>query len=272
MVPVLASVWLLTIGVPLAAAPDQTSAAAQSPTPPGGAQETSDSDEDPTRPVFISVRPEFYEMGDGVDRRLLVVRYDARVWPTLRVLGRGAPGILLRFEAPLVDVNVRGARATGLGDIYGQFVVVPYVRQGFAIAAGSGFLLPSATDELTGSDKWIVAPMVAPLWRMPRALFLVKLQNVTSVADDPGAPEVNYLLVTPFFVHTVGQRWWVMIDSESNTRWTDGGRTGFKSGVQLGRRVRTGIGIWIKPEVWWGPNRGGEWNLKAGIVWYERRR
>jgi hypothetical protein len=253
-----------------ACAPPPALAQNQPPAAAGAAEEV-ESDDDPTRPVFISIRPEFYNIGNDIDRRQLIARYDARVLPTLRMFTRGAPGFILRFEAPFVDVKAGSVDGAGLGDVYGQLLAIPYATRRFAFVAGSGFFAPTATHELTGTDKWTVAPLVAPLWRLPRGLFLVKVQNVTSVAGDDSRPDFNYLLVTPIYLHTVFQRWWVMADTETKTRWTNDGRTGIKSGVQIGRRVRRGIGLWAKPEFWWGPNRDGEWNLRFGLVWYERR-
>jgi hypothetical protein len=101
-------------------------------------------------------------------------------------------------------------------------------------------------------------------------MFFVKVQNFISVAGDADRADVNFLLLTPLFVHAVGRNWWVLLDSETKTKWTDGGRTGVKSGFQFGRLLGDNLGLWIKPEAWWGPNRDGQWNLKGGVVWYQR--
>jgi len=61
------------------------------------------------------------------------------------------------------------------------------------------------------------------------------------------------LLKRPTFVHFFKQRW-VLADFESKTDWMNHSRTGVKSDVQLGRNVSRGSGIWMKPELWWGPN------------------
>jgi len=67
---------------------------------------------------------------------------------------------------------------------------------------------------------------------------------------------LNYLLVAPAFVHLFKQRWWVLADFESKTDWPNHSRTGMKSGMQLGRNPSPGLGAWVKPEPWWGPNEG----------------
>jgi hypothetical protein len=98
----------------------------------------------------------------------------------------------------------------------------------------------------------------------------VKFQDFVSVAGDAKRPDFHFLLITPTIIRTLGRSSWVLIDSEWNTDWRRDGRTSAKSGVQFGRVLPTGVGLWVKPEVWWGDNRGGTWNLKTGLVWYRR--
>ena len=229
-----------------------------------------DNDSDPTRPVFLSVRPEFYSVSDDVEQRALILRFDARVLQGLRPFN-GAPGVLLRFEVPFMAADVRQDDASGLGDTYGQFLVMPYATPKFVWAIGTGFILPTASDELIGGGKWVLAPVGAPVWRFSQGLFFIKVQNFISIAGDRSRPDVNHLLITPTFIRAVSAAWWVLADSETKTRWADDGRTGVKSGFQVGRRLGQGVGLWVKPEVWWGPNRDGRWNLKFGLVWYQRR-
>ena len=218
-----------------------------------------ETDSDPTRPVFISFRPEFYK-SDRHYTQLLIGRYDT-AW---RVF-------ILRFEVPAVRTD-DGRRATaGLGDAYGQFLFAPYASGRFAVVVGSGLILPTAVDSRLGGGKWVLAPVTAPLWRFSRGLAYVKLQNFTSVGGHDGRAPVNYLLVTPTFIRGVGRAWWVLADTETKTDWRQDGQTGVKTGVQIGRRIASGVGLWVKPELWWGRNRDGIWNLKVGVVWYQRR-
>jgi hypothetical protein len=219
-----------------------------------------ETDSDPTRPVFVSVRPEFYNF-DQRDTQLLIVRYDTAF---RRVL-------ILRFEVPAARSDFGEHATSGLGDAYGQFLLVPYASGRFAVVAGSGLVLPTATDARLGADKWVLTPIAAPLWRFARGLAYLKLQNFTSVAGADSRPSTNYLLVTPTFIHAVGGAWWVLADTETKTNWREDGRTGVKSGLQIGRHITNGVGLWVKPEAWWGPNRDGIWNLKLGVVWYQRR-
>ena len=246
------AVALLLLHVPCGPSP----AAGQTARPPGEAE----TDSDPTRPVFVSLRPEFYNF-DRQHRQHLIGRYDA-------VFRRV---VILRVEVPAVRHDNGGHATAGLGDAYGQFLLVPYASGRFAVVAGSGVVLPTAVDSRLGGGQWVLAPVTAPLWRFSRGLAYVKLQNFTSVGGDDTRAPVNHLLVTPTVIRAVGRAWWVLADAETKTNWRQDGRTGLKAGVQVGRRITTGVGLWVKPEVWCGPNRDGTWNLKLGVVWYRRR-
>ena len=179
-------------------------------------------DNNPTRPVLFSIRPEFYGPSDDVKQAALIFRYDQAALRARRFLP-GKRGVVVRFEVPIAATDVANTTTSvGLGDAYGQLLLLPHITRTGGFVIGLGVVM------LTGTDK----------------------------------------LLTPTFVHIFKQRWWVLADSESKTDWLNDSRTGIKSGVQLGRNMSRGFGVWMKPELWWGPNEDGQWNLKFGIVWF----
>src|SRR4029079_8345583 len=225
-------------------------------------------DTDPTRPVLFSIRPEFYNPSPTVTRAALIFRYDQAALRARRWLP-GKRGVILRFEVPLAETHVGNTpRRAGLGDAYGQLLVAPYFTRTRAFVIGTGLSIPTTSGPLLGAGKWVVAPAVAPVWFLRRGMFLVKLQNFASLGGDSSRPDVNFLLITPSFIHAVGRRWWVLADSETRTFWRADSRTDIKSGFQVGRNLVGAFAVWVKPELWWGPNDNGQWNLKFGLVWY----
>jgi hypothetical protein len=237
------------------------------------AQEDDRSDSDPMRPILFSVRPEFSKPADGVWRMQNIARFDMATVRQRRWFS-GKRGMLWRFEVPLVSAGTPAAgSSTGLGDSYAQLLVVPWLSGRFALVVGSGLSLPTATDTLLGTGKAIAAPAVAPVWFL-RGLGMVyaKVQNFTSFAGDAERADYNYMLITPTLIRKVGRRSWILVDTETKTDWRQHGKTGVKSGLQYGWLLPNGLGLWVKPEAWWGPNRGGQWNLKTGIVWYRSNR
>ena len=116
------------------------------------------SDSDPTRPILFSVRPEFYSIGDGIWRAQVVARYDTAVVRQRRWFS-GRRGMLLRFEVPFVSADTPSIESqAGLGDAYGQVLVVPHLSARFAFVGGSGLSFPTATDTALGTGKWVCRP------------------------------------------------------------------------------------------------------------------
>jgi hypothetical protein len=224
-------------------------------------------DSDPTRAVLFSIRPEFSWLNADVSRSALIFRYDYAALRQRRWLP-GRRGVILRLELPIAQTSTATSEEVGLGDAYAQLLTIPYFTRKFAFAVGTGLGIPTATDDLLGTGHLTVAPAVAPVWFLPGGMFLVRVQNSTTVAGDDQRPGFNVLIVAPTFIHSVGGRFWVLADTETQTDWRHDERTGIKSGVQVGRAIANRVGIWAKPEVWWGPNPAGRWNLKFGIVWY----
>jgi hypothetical protein len=226
-------------------------------------------DTDPTQAVFLSVRQEFYNLQDGNWQNRLILRKDQVFLRDRGHLG-GKVGILTRFEIPFATAHSSGVTHAGLGDVYGQFLHVPFLTRRFALAAGSGLVFPTATYRTLGSGKWTVAPLVAPVWFFPqrKGYFFVKFQNFVSFAGPHGRSDINQLLITPTLLYRVTKRWWIVADTESKIDWERDRQTSFVSGFQVGYMFRRGLGVWVKPEVPWGENRQGDWNLKFTLLWF----
>jgi len=232
-------------------------------------QQTARTDSDPTRPILVSLRPEFYRVTDDGWRMLMIARYDQALFRQRRWLG-GRRGMLIRLELPAAAGQAPGVETTaGLGDAYGQLLLIPHLTGRFAFVASSGLFIPTASGAVLGTGKWAVAPAAIPVWfTRGVGMVYVKAQNLTSFAGDAARPDVNVLLITPTVIRTIGRRSWMLIDTESKTDWRRNGRTGTKSGVQFGRVWARRMGLWVKPEFWWGANQDGRWNLKTGLIVY----
>jgi hypothetical protein len=225
-------------------------------------------DSDPTRAVFFSIRPELTGLDSDVTRSALIFRYDQAALRKRRWLP-GQRGVILRFEVPIAYARIGARESAGLGDAYAQLLIAPHLTSKFAYVVGTGLVLPTASDDGLGAGGWILAPAGGPVWFFRgRGLLFIKLQNSISVGHDPERPATNVFVFTPTLVRTFAGQWWALADTETRTNWLRDGRTGFKSGLQIGRALGSRAGVWVKPEAWWGPNQDGSWNLKFGLVWY----
>jgi hypothetical protein len=94
----------------------------------------------------------------------------------------------------------------------------------------------------------------------------VKIQQFFSVAGPSSRANVNFLLVTPAALWRIKKTSWVQLSAESRTELNGPNRTWYKAGIQFGRAFNKKIGGWVQPEVLFGPNRPGSFNLKFSLV------
>ena len=254
--------WIALLG--LVAAP----VAAQSPS--AGSAESAGADTDPTNPVLFSIRDEFYNLPGGLRQNVATLRVDRLLLREAKLPGQ-AKGLILRGDLPLVTFDDGSDTTTGLGEIYGQAVMIPRLSRSLMLGFGSGLVVPTATDDRLGRGKWIAAPTVVPVWFFPRRGYAyVKLQDWFSFAGDEARPDVHYLNVTPTFLWRLGKRWWTLVDAESNTNWKKDDHTGFRGGLLLGRMISTRAGISLKGEFPFGGYPQTDWAVKA--VFFRTRR
>jgi len=228
-----------------------------------GEQEENIGDIDPTRPIVFNLREEFYNLKGGVWKNALILRTDVIKLSKLR-------NLLLRVDLPVVSADVGQGTEHGLGDIYGQFLLIPYTKHNFFLAAGSGIILPTATEKILGNDKWQIAPMVIPglRFRDPRGIFFVKIQDFVSFAGQSDRSDIHYMTLTPLFLMKVHDRWWAGVDTEAKINWQKDNESSFKTGFFLLRMWTKGFGTWVKPEIPWGPNREADWAIKVSLFWH----
>jgi hypothetical protein len=244
--------------------------------PSGGAEapETADSelqamaaDTDPTKPVFFSLREEFYDLGRGLWRNVAIIRMDKAVLERSKLPGQ-ARGFLLRADLPVVSFYNGAETETGLGDLYGQALFAPRIRGPVFLAVGTGLIVPTASGDSTGLGKWVAAPVVVPVIFFPRrGLGYVKIQDWISISGLSGRPDVHYLTITPTVLWRLWRRWWILIDEESLTDWEKGSETSYKGGVLLGLMLSRRAGVSLKTEIPFGAHRRGDWTVKAIFFW-----
>lgn len=223
-------------------------------------------DSDPTRPVAWSLREEYYNLRGQAWNNAFLFRSD-RAFLNNHPRLAGKRGILTRFDLPFVVAGRPDGTSAGLGDLYAQALLVPYLTKQFAFAAGSGISLPTATDRLLGTGKLTIAPAAVPVWFIPqRGFFLVKVQDYISVAGAGDRPDLHYMTITPLLVWRLkGKPYWIQLDAETQTDWKADGHTGYKAGFLFGRMTKKRMGTWIKVEAGMGPYRAASLVIKTSI-------
>ena len=225
-------------------------------------------DDDPTRAVFFSVREEYRNLTNGAWNNRLVLRKDLVVLKGKR--GGGPTGYLLRTDVPITTTHLGSETHTGLGDIYGQALYIPYLSRKFAFVAGTGIVFPTATHKTLGQGKWQVAPLVVPVWFLARkkGFFSVKFQDFISIAGAGDRSGVHALVINPILNYIPAGRWLVQADAESITNWKNDNRTDFRVGFGAGKVLTRKLFLGIKFEVPMGAMRSGDWTLKVTNILY----
>jgi hypothetical protein len=219
-------------------------------------------DIDPTKPVIFNLREEFYKLKGDDWKNFFILRTD------VIKLG-GVRNFLLRFDFPFVSAKLGRDTNHGLGDIYGQALLVPYGSEQFFFAIGSGLTAPSATDDSLGGGKWQISPLAIPGWwfQKPKTLLFIKIQNFASFAGQNDRADIHYMTVNPFLAMRINENWWVGADTETKVNWEQNNQRSYKSGIFILKMWTRRFGTWVKPEIPWGSHREGDWTVKASLFW-----
>ena len=231
----------------------------------------SDSPEDPTKAVFFSLRNEFFSLSDGNWNNAFIFRFDRAVLRSHPTLG-GKVGLLTRFDVPIVFAARTDTRFNGLGDLYGQALYVPFITPRFALAMGGGLGVPTATEPQLGSGKWQAAPLVAPVWFLPRrrGFFLIRFHEHVSFAGDEDRLDINNLEIVPLLFRTFKRTWWTLVDTNMLIDF-ELDYVSWRTGIEIGHVIRRTWGVSVKPEIPWGPNQRGDWKVIVFVTRYRGR-
>jgi len=154
------STYLLFVVLCVLTGVSHSTAQVPSPTPQPAPAEGAE--EDPTKPIAFSIRNEYRNLKNGAWANTAIFRIDEVAFRQLQNPG-GLKGLILRFDVPFNTVHVGTTTRSGLGDIYAQAIYVPRASRGFSFAVGSGVVLPTATNNLLGTGKVILAPTAVPI-------------------------------------------------------------------------------------------------------------
>ena len=133
--------------------------------------------------------------------------------------------LITRVIVPVVyqnDVFGNSGDQFGLGDITPTFFFSPKkpVAGGWIVAVGPVFLLPSATDELLGSDKWGVGPSVLGLRQTEDGWTYGALANhIWSVAGGSNRSEISSTFLQPFLAKQFPGGRTITLNLESTYDW-----------------------------------------------------
>lgn len=136
----------------------------------------------------------------------------------------GNVNLISRTILPVIsqsDVFGKSGSQFGLGDTLQSFFIAPNKSpdQGWLISGGAAFLLPTATDDLLGADKWGAGPTAIAIRQLGPWTMGGLVNHVWSFAGDDDKPDVNQTFMQPFFAYTTPEAWQFTFTSETTYNW-----------------------------------------------------
>jgi hypothetical protein len=109
----------------------------------------------------------------------------------------------------------------GLGDISTSLFLSPstVTESGFTWGVGPVFLLPTATDDLLGGEKWGAGPTAVGLVQQGPWTVGALGNHIWSFAGDDDRSEINRSFIQPFAAYTTESAWTFSLQSESAYDW-----------------------------------------------------
>lgn len=172
--------------------------------------------------AMISVPLQFnYDQGYGPDDGHRAV---LNIQPVIPISINEDWNVISRTIVPVIRQNdIVGPSGTqfGMGDITQSFFFSPSQPGPSGIIWGVGpvFLLPTATDEMLGSEKFGVGPTAVVLKQMGGWTVGGLGNHIWSVAGDDSRPDISSTFLQPFVSYTTSTAWTFTLNTESTYDW-----------------------------------------------------
>jgi hypothetical protein len=182
--------------------------------------------------------------------------------------------LITRYIIPIVTQrNITGADAkqSGLSDaVISAFFSPAVPKNGVVWGAGPVFLVPIATNDLLGTEKFGVGPTALILKQTHGLTFGILANQIWSVAGNDKRSDVNQMYLQPFFNYNWKSGAGIGISGEITQNWEASGMTAFivpsVSGVtKLGKQI---VSIVIGPRIQVASpdNNGADFGIRAALT------
>lgn len=169
------------------------------------------------------------------------------------------------------DDVILGTEQTGLGDTLASFFFSPAqpTDSGITWGAGPVLALPTATDNLLGSEKLGLGPTFVILRQDGKLTYGALANHVWSVAGDGSRDEVSATFLQPFFVVAAGPGATIALNTEAaydweREQWNIPVNLAYNKVFQLGSQMmQWQIGARYHAET---PEGGPDWGFRAGLT------
>lgn len=183
--------------------------------------------------------------------------------------------VITRTIVPLIDQQdfpVDAMNESGLGDIVASQFFSPKAPTagGWIWGVGPVWLLPSASDDMLGGEKWGLGPTAVVLKQQGAWTVGMLANHIWSVAGDDDRADINATFLQPFVSYITKTKTTLSLQTESTYDWENEVWSVpviaqvsqlFKVGPQI-LQVGVGAKYWVE-----SPDNGPEdWGLRAQLT------
>ena len=163
-----------------------------------------------------------YDEDFGVDDEGAVLRIN--VQPVIPFSIGPDWNLISRTILPILnydDVPVPGSSEFGLGDTVQSVFFSPSAPTagGWIWGAGPVFLVPTATDEVLGSEKWGIGPTAVALRQSGPWTYGALANHIESFAGTSRRADVSATFIQPFLAYVTPTQTTFALNSESTYDW-----------------------------------------------------
>ena len=151
-------------------------------------------------------------------------KYYTNIQPVIPVSINEDWNLISRTILPVIsqkDIFPGAGSQSGLGDVVQSvfFSPVEPTDSGWIWGAGPVFLVPTATDDLLGADKWGVGPTGVALKQEGPWTYGALANHIWSVAGNDNRQDVDATFLQPFLSYTTPQAVTFALNTESTYNW-----------------------------------------------------
>jgi hypothetical protein len=150
-------------------------------------------------------------------------KFYANVQPVIPITLNADWNVISRTILPLVDQNdvVPGTSQSGIGDVVQSLFFSPKkpTAGGLIWGVGPVFLLPTASDDRLGGEKWGLGPTGVVLKQQGPWTYGALANHIWSVAGTDSRQNISATFLQPFVAYTTPTAWTYGLNTESTYDW-----------------------------------------------------
>ena len=163
-----------------------------------------------------------YDSDYGPDDQGSIIRIN--VQPVIPISLNDNWNVISRTIVPLIDQNdlpTQGVSEFGLGDIVQNAFFSPKAPTsgGWVWGVGPALLMPTATDEVLGGEKWAIGPTAVALKQIGPWTIGGLTNHLESFAGDSSRADISATVVQPFAAYITKNKKTLTVNSESTYDW-----------------------------------------------------